>query len=95
MTFVRMGLLLALVAGIGCGEPASGPTAADFGDKRKALKARIAEKKGKKANAKVVARNATKEKSGSAAGGFARVSPDYVYDSTGKRKTSSTPGERN
>ena len=85
MTFVRAGLLLALVAGIGCGEPASGPTAAEFGDKRKALKARLAEKKGKKANAKVVARNAAKGKSASPAGGFARVPHDYIYDSTGKR----------
>ncbi len=85
MTFVRVGLLIALVAGIGCGEPASGPTAAEFNDKRKALKARLAEKKGSKANAKVVARNAAKRQSASMAGGFALVSHDFVYDSTGKR----------
>ena len=84
MTFVRMGLLLALVTGIGCGEPPSGPTAAQLGEKRKALKTRLAAKKGSKAGPKAVARNVAKAWA-PLGGGFARVSHDYVYDSTGKR----------
>ena len=85
MTFVRVGLLLVLVAGIGCGDPPSGPTAAEFTDKRKALKARLAEEKGSKANAEVVAKSSPRRKAGSQAGGFARVTRDFVYESTGKR----------
>ena len=83
MTILRVGLLIALVASLGCGDSASDPMATEFTSKRKLLKAKLAEKKGNKANAKVVAKNAAKAKAQAA--GFARISHDFVYDSTGKR----------
>lgn len=85
MTFVRVGLLIVLVASLGCGDSASDPMATEFTSKRKALKAKLAEKKGDKASAKVVAKNAARAKAASQSAGFARVSHDFVYDSTGKR----------
>lgn len=83
--FLGVGITLALFVLAGCSEPAAGPTATEFNEKRTALKAKVAKKKGRKAP-QDRGRKVAKGKPGKeGASGFAAVDGDFVYDPTGKR----------
>lgn len=89
MKFWGVGLTLALFVLAGCSEPGSGPTAADFSEKRAAHKERVADKRSRAASGKSrsrpVAKGKKKKKGGAGPDGFANVDQDFVYDPTGKR----------
>ncbi|MGH0030004.1 MAG: pilus assembly protein PilP [Myxococcota bacterium] len=84
-------LLAALSVALGCGETSSGPTTAEFNEKRNALKAKVADKKARKARSEVARggkpspKGKGKKASGATPSGFASVDKDYTYDPTGKR----------
>ena len=48
MRFLRVVLMLAVFVALGCEEPATGPTASEFNDKRDALQTRAVKQKGVK-----------------------------------------------
>ncbi len=76
----RMTLSLVLIAGLGCEETATGPTAAEFNQEREALKSRAAEKPDRVAPTQV-ARAAPVAPAGNLGG----IDREFVYDETGKR----------
>jgi Tfp pilus assembly protein PilP len=78
----RITLSLALIAGLGCEEAATGPTTAEFNQEREALKARTAQKAERARAPTQVARVAP---AAASAGDLGGVDRDFVYDETGKR----------
>jgi type IV pilus assembly protein PilP len=82
---------LALFVAVGCGEEPGGTTTTELNDKRAALAAKVAERKGKGAAAAPAARTVAQTRAakpgapGGVPGGFGMVELDYVYDPTGKR----------
>ena len=88
----KLALSLALFGAVGCHEPASGPTTAEFNEARAALKSRVAEQKehgvggahaaGAPAGAAVASRVA---QGGAPIGNLGLVDSGYTYDETGKR----------
>lgn len=86
MKFFRVGLLLAVFAALGCNETPTGPTTAEFNEKRGALQTKTANKKAKaKAKAKTAKKPGAKGKGKGETGGFGAVDQNWVYDPTGKR----------
>lgn len=84
--FLGVALTLALFVLAGCSEPAAGPTASDFNEKREALKAKVAKRKGREASKDRGRKVARPKKPGKGPdGGFASVDQDFVYDPAGKR----------
>src|SRR5262245_1939495 len=91
----RVGVALALLAALSCGEEPTGTTAKEFNDKRAELAAKVAEKKQKGAAAEKVAQSHNAAQGGvkhttasskpSGPGAFGTIEHDYVYDATGKR----------
>lgn len=82
-------LLLALFVAVGCGETSTGPTTAEFNEKREALKAKVADKKARNArkgeNRRARGRGKQTVAKNTPVGGFGVVDRDYSYDPTGKR----------
>ena len=87
MRIHRVGVALALFVAVGCGDEPSGTTAKEFNDKRAALAAQVAERKGKeKSGAAPAARAVAQARVAKPpAGGFGAVDENYVYEPTGKR----------
>jgi type IV pilus assembly protein PilP len=83
--FFRVSLLLGVFVAFGCNETATGPTTSEFNEKRKALKARVADKQARGGADKARGVAKAKSSSGDPSGGFASLQQSYVYDPTGKR----------
>jgi hypothetical protein len=84
----RVGVALALLVAVGCGEEPTGITTKQFADGRAALAAKVAERKQKGGAPAPAASTVDKRqagKPGTVSGGFGMVDQDYVYDPTGKR----------
>jgi hypothetical protein len=79
-----MALSLAVLAAIGCGEPAAGPTTADYNEGREALKSRVASDK-PKAAAAPARKPAAPAAPGAPGGNLGGTESGYAYDETGKR----------
>ena len=80
MRFMRVGLVLAMCFALGCEEAATGPTTAEFNQKRAELKQRAKQKKGAPKPGKPAVAKAR------GAGGTAGLGAvDFVYDPIGKR----------
>ena len=84
----NLALSLAVLAAVGCKEPATGPTTAEFNQGRDALKTRVAEQKqrggpggGAATPGTVASRGAPAAPSGNLGG----IDANFVYDETGKR----------
>ena len=89
MKLLRVALMLAVFAAVGCNkEEPTGPSAADFNEKRAALKEKAAASQqsgGKRKVAKSAPRAKGKAKGKATAPAFGMVERDYVFDPTGKR----------
>ena len=87
MKIGNIGLSLAVLAAIGCSEPAAGPTTAEFNQGREAMKNRVAEQKQKGGGAQATATPAPTAAAAPSApsGNLGAVDVGYTYDETGKR----------
>jgi type IV pilus assembly protein PilP len=85
----NMALSLAVLAAVGCSEPSSGPTTAEFNEGRAAMKSRVAEQKQKGGGQNAPAAAAPAQKAAAApsapGGNLGVIDVGYSYDETGKR----------
>jgi Tfp pilus assembly protein PilP len=81
----NVALSLGVLVAVGCREPASGPTTAEFKEAREALKSRVEQQKERGGPAPGAVASRGRQGAPEAAGNLGSVDQGFVYDETGKR----------